>query len=270
MSAVCARKPCCTVRRVLIWICIVFSTFCFLEYLLSVLTYAGGFFSYALPIAAVSVVLLPPLTRSFWKKHLPGWLFSLAQAVYCGSVVLFTVTFLAFVGFLFAFDRGDVQNTGPTAVLVYGCRVDGTQPKEMLAERLDAALALLWENEEAVALVSGGLDEGEQYTEGQVMAWYLEANGIPSARIFIDETAESTKGNIRAFRSMLASMQMEDVPCISVSSSFHIPRIAFLCGKYGLDSTFFGAKTVQVRTWFPSVVREYLAYVKMLVLNSYE
>ena len=49
-----------------------------------------------------------------------------------------------------------------------------------------------------------------------------------------------------------------------------MPRIAFLCGKYGLESDFVGAKTVSIRKWFPSVVREYLAYVKMFALNSYE
>ena len=49
-----------------------------------------------------------------------------------------------------------------------------------------------------------------------------------------------------------------------------MPRIAFLCAKYGLESAFVGARTERIQLWFPSVVREYMAYVKMLVLNSYE
>ena len=251
-------------------VCIAVSAFCFLEYLLSVVTYAGTFFSYALPIAAVSVILVPPLTERFWERYLPQKLFAAARGVYCFGVIFFCVTFGIFLAFLSSYENTAVQNEGPTAVLVYGCRVEGEEPKEMLAERLDAALALLDENPEAFAIVSGALDEGEIHTEGQVMAWYLERHGIDPARILVDETAESTKGNIRAFLALLEAHGYSDIPCISVSSTFHMPRIEFLCGKYGLESSFVGAETVSIRKWFPSVVREYMAYVKMLLLNSYE
>ncbi|MBR5222500.1 MAG: YdcF family protein, partial [Clostridia bacterium] len=172
--------------------------------------------------------------------------------------------------FLSSYDHNAVPNEGNTAVLVYGCRIEGTEPKEMLTERLDAALALLQDNPQSIAIVSGATDEGEIHTEAQVMAWYLEKNGIDHARIYLDEEAHSTKGNIRGFLRVLEDEGMTDVPCISVSSTFHMPRIAFLCGKYGLDCGYVGAKTERIQLWFPSVVREYMAYVKMLVLNSYE
>ena len=128
-------------------VCIVVSAFCFLEYLLSVVTYAGTVFSYALPIAAVCVILVPPLTERFWERCLPKKLFAAARGVYCFGVIFFCVTFGIFLAFLSSYENTAVQNEGPTAVLVYGCRVEGTEPKEMLAERLDAALALLYENE---------------------------------------------------------------------------------------------------------------------------
>ena len=262
------RRP--SPLRVIVGICIVISAFCFTEYLLSVISYAGTFFSYALPITAVSVVVIPPLTERFWESHLPKKFFSAARALYCFGVIFFTVTFCMFLGFLSSYEHTDVPNDGKTAVLVYGCRVKGTEPKEMLAERLDAALALPNENPEALALVSGATDEGEIYTEAQVMAWYLEKHGIDPARILLDEEANSTKENIRGFLRLIEEYGLGAYSRISVSSTFHMPRIAFLCGKYGLDSAFVGAKTERIRLWFPSVVREYMAYVKMLVLNSYE
>ncbi len=258
------------IGRYFVYFCIAVSAFCFIEYLLSVISYAGTFFSYALPIGAVSVVLIPPLTKRFWETRLPKKLYLAARAVYCFGVIFFTVTFCIFLVFLSTFSHADVINEGPTAVLVYGCRVKGTEPKEMLAERLDAALLLLNENPDAVAIVSGATDEGEVYTEAQVMAWYLEKHGIDSARILLDELANDTKGNIRGFLRLIDEYGLQDLPCISVSSTFHMPRIAFLCGKYGLESEYVGAKTERIQLWFPSVVREYMAYVKMLVLNSYE
>ena len=262
------RRP--SPQRVIVGICIVISAFCFTEYLLSVISYAGTAFSYALPLTAVAVIVIPPLTERFWESHLPKKLFSAARGLYCFGVIFFTVTFCIFLGFLSSYEHTEVSNDGKTAVLVYGCRVRGTEPKEMLAERLDAALELLDENPEAIALVSGATDEGEVYTEAQVMAWYLEKHGIASERILLDEEANSTKGNIRGFLRLIDAHGLAEYDCISVSSTFHMPRIAFLCGKYGLESDYVGAKTERIQLWFPSVVREYMAYVKMLVLNSYE
>ena len=256
--------------RSFVYICTVVAGFCFVEYLLSVVAYAGTLFSYALPITAVAVVLVPPFTERFWESHLPKKLFSAARGLYCFGVIFFTVTFCAFLLFLSSYEHTDVKNEGKTAVLVYGCRVRGTEPKEMLAERLDAALELLDKNPEAIALVSGATDEGEVYTEAQVMAWYLEKHGIATERILLDEEANSTKGNIRGFLRLIDAHGLAEYDCISVSSTFHMPRIAFLCGKYGLESDYVGARTERIQLWFPSVVREYMAYVKMLVLNSYE
>jgi uncharacterized SAM-binding protein YcdF (DUF218 family) len=102
------------------------------------------------------------------------------------------------------------------------------------------------------------------------MAWYLEKHGIAPERILLDEDANDTKGNIRGFLRLIDEHELAAYDCISVSSAFHMPRIAFLCGRYGLDCDYVGAKTERVQLWFPSVVREYMAYVKMLVLNNYE
>ena len=270
MSKIAARVTRPSPQRVIVGIFIVISAFCFTEYLLSVISYAGTAFSYALPLTAVSVIVIPPLTERFWESHLPKKLFSAARGLYCFGVIFFTVTFCIFLGFLSSYEHTEVSNDGKTAVLVYGCRVRGTEPKEMLAERLDAALELLDKNPEAIALVSGATDEGEVYTEAQVMAWYLEKHGIATERILLDEEANSTKGNIRGFLRLIDAHGLAEYDCISVSSTFHMPRIAFLCGKYGLESDFVGARTERIQLWFPSVVREYMAYVKMLVLNSYE
>lgn len=250
--------------------CAAFCAVCFTAYLISVFAHAGTFFSYALPLVMCAFVFLPPVLESRLKRYLPKALFRAGEVIYSAAVVFFTVTFCIMCVMLHGFETGMPENEGKTAVLVYGCRVSGENPTVMLKERLDTALLLLRDNPDAVCIVSGALDEGETYTEGQVMAWYLERNGISPTRIITDETAESTKGNIRAFLRLIGEHDLADYACISVSSSFHMPRIAFLCGKYGLDCTYAGAPTESFTVLFPSVVREYLAYVKMLILHSYQ
>ncbi len=255
--------------RILVRICTAVAACCFFSYLLSVVTHAGTVFSYALPIAACTVVLLPPLSERFWQKTLPRKLFCAGQLLYSAAVIFFIVTFGVLLCMLASFEGAHVPVADDTVVLVYGCRVNGEEPGEMLRERLDTALSLLNENENSRVIVSGALDEGETHTEGDVMARYLMQNGISADRIYIDTTAQSTKGNIRGFLALLDGNSLPDGALISVSSSFHMPRIAFLCEKYGLDCAFVGARTERFALWLPSVVREYMAYVKMLLLNDY-
>ncbi len=261
----------CAPLRLVVRICTGIAAFCFLSYLLSVITHAGTVFSYALPIAACTVILLPPATEHLWQKTLPPQLFRTCQILYSGGVIFFTVTFAAMLCMLASFSVSDkdIPVTDDTVILVYGCRVSGEEPGEMLRERLDLALSLLSANENARVIVSGALDEGEIHTEGDVMTRYLISGGIDARRIYTDTTAESTKGNIRGFRSLLRENNLPTESLISVSSAFHMPRIAFLCEQYDLDCAFAGAGTKRFAQWFPAVVREYMAYVKMLILNDY-
>ncbi len=262
-------KPYTRQLRVITGLAAAFSIICFADYLFMILT-NGGFtvFSVGLPVLVLCVLLLPLLFARRAAKRLPAWLYRTARALYTFGVCFYTITFVLFCGMLAAYSAKEPVNTGKTAVLVYGCRVKGREPGRMLTERLDAAYTLLSENPESVALVSGGLDTGEQYTEGQVMAWYLASRGIAKDRIFIDETAETTKGNIRGFLEILDKEGFSAYPCISVSSEFHIPRILYLCRKFGLHCEAKGAESRPFTTLFPNIVREYMAYIKMFVFQN--
>lgn len=260
-------KPYRTPMRAFLALLAAFCVFCFGYYF--VFTIVSGSitpFTAAVPLSVIAGVLLPPLLANMAQKYLGSRLYRFLRGAYSACLIVFCVTFTAFCIFLSQAGSRAPINEGQTAVFVYGCRVKGEAPGRMLRQRLDAALVLLHENPEAVAFVSGGLDTGETYTEGQVMAWYLYENGIDESRVYIDETATSTKGNIRAFLALLETSDMEEAAKISVSSDFHMPRIALLCQMADVESALFSAKTVPMATLFPSVVREYLAYIKLILL----
>ncbi len=260
-------KPYRTATRVILAVIAVFCAFCFGYYFLfTIVSGSITFLTAIVPLLIIACALVPPLLAKTAQKHMKGGLYRFIRGVYTFCLIAFFVTFTAFCIFLSQAGSHLPQNEGKTAVLVYGCRVKGEEPGRMLRQRLDAALVLLHENPESVAYVSGGFDTGEIYTEGQVMAWYLYENGIAKDRVYIDETATSTKENIRAFLALMETSDMEDAPLISVSSDFHMPRIALLCGMADVESALFSAKTVPLPTLFPSVVREYLAYIKLVLL----
>lgn len=262
-------------RRILTFF-ILFAFLCFFSYFLSVLGGSGGtFFYYALSSSAVLAVLLPPLLasplrRRMTEKHSRRW-YRILRACYTVCILFFTVTFLVFWGYVTGTARRTEvpANEGPTVLLVYGCRTKDGEPLRMLRERLDLAYLLLKENPEALAIVSGGVDAGQTESEAAVMARYLERKGIDPARIYAEEDAESTKGNIAGFREILAQERLSGYTLISVSSEFHIPRIALLCRERGIDCSFAGSETHPFSSLLPTMVREYMAYGKMLLLKLF-
>lgn len=258
------------IMKILTGVFCAFSGFCFFEYFLFTLSGSGGSFTYfALPIAAMLVVFLPPVLAGVGRKHLPGGLYRFVRGAYFAGVAFFSVTFVIFWFAVMGYGTETPVNEGPTAVLVYGCRTKAGEPRIMLGQRLDLAYDFLKSNPEAVAIVSGSVDAGEQESEAAVMAKYLTRRGISADRIYLDEDAESTKGNIRGFLKILEDEGMDDYHLISISSEFHIPRIVWLCGKYGLDCDFAGSVSSSPSGLFTSMVREYMAYVKMILLNDY-
>ena len=55
---------------------------------------------------------------------------------------------------------------------------------------------------------------------------------------------------------------------MSVSNSFHIPRIKLLCARTGVDGDFVLAKNPNSNWLFPELVREYMAYVKLAITGA--
>lgn len=223
-----------------------------------------------LSLAAVLAVSVPLLFRKFWKKILPKGLFRVLSVLYCVGITFFFVTFAALCIRIASYSAAPPDNTGETVVVVYGCRTRNGKPRSMLRERLDCAYALLAENPQALCIVSGAVDIGETETEGAIMARYLtEEKGIAPERVIVEGYAEDTKGNIRNSLALIRENGWEERNIISVSSDFHMPRIEYLCSRYGMECSFSGSHTKPFSVLLPTLTREYMSYVKMLVLNNY-
>ena len=55
---------------------------------------------------------------------------------------------------------------------------------------------------------------------------------------------------------------------ISVSNSFHIPRIKLLCSRTGVEGDFVLAQDPMPQWLFSELVREYMAYVKLFLTGT--
>lgn len=139
-------------------------------------------------------------------------------------------------------------------VVVLGAQVDGTTPSIMLEERLLRAESYLEEHPEAPCIVSGGQGSGEQISEAEAMADWLEAHGISADRIFLEAESTSTAENLR-FSAALIRRENLSPSVVIVTNEFHECRAMYEAEKSGLDPSPAAAGT---RFWlFPTYfVRE--------------
>ena len=185
-----------------------------------------------LPTLAVAAVWL-------WMRYVPpvkewkGWrkgMFIACVAVAC-VVALVAVTISA----LMIGAAVTPPREGAT-VIVFGSKIYGDQPSLMLRQRLDAAADRLEADPNAHCVVSGGLGEGETYTEAYVMKKYLvEQKGIASDRIACEDASTDTHENIELSMAIIRERGWS-TDVVIATQVFHQYRTRSLALAAGADS----------------------------------
>lgn len=143
--------------------------------------------------------------------------------------------------------------------VVFGAEVhpDGT-PAAFLAARLDLGERLHRTGKAKVLVVSGN-NAPAHHRETAAMRRYLEARGVPAARIVEDEAGEDTYDTCRRLRDVFGVTAP-----ILVTQSYHLPRALATCRALGVDAVGVGDSSVAGRSFWPvGVAREFPANVKM-------
>lgn len=116
-------------------------------------------------------------------------------------------------------------------VIVLGAQVRGNTPSYNLVQRLDAAYDYLQENPETIAILSGGKGDGEDISEAQAMANYLEEKGLSLERMILEDKSVNTYENMKYSRQLMKS---QDSSVIVVTNDFHVFRSVKIAEKQGL------------------------------------
>jgi len=114
-------------------------------------------------------------------------------------------------------------------VLGAGLNPDGT-PSAMLADRLDAAAALLRAGKVRALLFSG--DNGSVWhNELASMQRYALAHGVPGAKIALDYAGFDTYDSCYRARHIFGVRR-----AVVVTQEFHLARATYLCRAMGIDA----------------------------------
>ncbi len=117
------------------------------------------------------------------------------------------------------------------AILVFGTTEDNGTPSPELQARLDQALTLFNKGRAPWIAVTGGKRPGDHFTEAGVSATYLEAHGVPSAKI-LKGSGTDTWQNVSSVRSKLKAHNITTV--LTVTDPFHEDRAMAIASSQGL------------------------------------
>ncbi len=138
------------------------------------------------------------------------------------------------------------------AIVVMGAAQYDGSPSPDLRARLDEAL-LLWRQHLApLVAVTGSKQPGDQYTEAQAGATYLELHGVPAADV-LEAGGRDSWSNLADAAPLLTARHATDV--LLVTDPFHEDRSLAIATDVGLHASPTPTQTSPIRGW--SVVPYY-------------
>ena len=157
------------------------------------------------------------------------------------------------------------------AIVVLGSGTQNGHPRPALALRLDTAAALAARQPQTVVAVSGGVDFGEEQSEGIIMARYLEAHySLPINRQVIEEVSTSTELNLALTKPLLQARGIDlNQPIAIVSSDFHLWRALQIAQRQGYAQPVGVAAPTPAIIRFNAWLREYFAVASSWVLGEW-
>ncbi|HZS01822.1 MAG TPA: YdcF family protein [Chloroflexota bacterium] len=120
------------------------------------------------------------------------------------------------------------------AILVLGAAQWNGKPSPVLQARLDHAIELYREGYAPRVAVTGGVGDGDEYSEASVAADYLRARGIPAGAILGEDQGRSSLESIRGAAAVLAARGISRV--LLVSDPPHMLRILRMAQAAGLEA----------------------------------
>ena len=164
--------------------------------------------------------------------------------------------------------RGD-EDTACDYIVVLGAKVNGTSPSRTLRERIDAAAEYLKAHPQAIAVVSGGKGDDEGISEAQCMFNGLVERGIDPTRVWMEDQAASTWGNLNLSLDLIeAKTGTRPTKIGLVSSEFHLYRAKLFAKECGVEAVGIPGKTGDFIHFFNYYLREIAGVWHYLILGG--
>lgn len=240
----------------------------FASYFLKLVISSEGTLPWVVTTTVMAAVAFPYVFRRKLREILKKVYLPLKGVWVCG-MIFYTVTWMCLVGYIYlAPSRVPDGGLDGNVYIVFGAKVNSDGPTKTLAARLECVAELLRDDSEGIVIVSGGKGPDEPTTEAECMRDYLISLGVSPERIIMEREAHNTRENIEYSVKLIDKAGLSDRNIVCVSSDTHIPRIKLMCERAGVDAYYVKSETPEKVYLFTTWVREYLSYVKMLVMGG--
>lgn len=240
----------------------------FASYFLKLCISSEAYLPWVATTTVMCAVGLPYVFRRQLRSLLKKAYVPMKCAMVCG-MIFYTVTWVCLVGYIYLAPTGVPADSAKDNVyIVFGAKVKESGPTKTLAARLETAAELMKDDENGICIVSGGKGPDEPTTEAECMRDYLISLGIDEDRIIMETEASNTRENIDFSMVLIREMELDGRNVVCVSSDTHIPRIRLMCQRSDVEASFVKSETPEKAFLFTTWVREYLSYVKMLVMGG--
>lgn len=140
-----------------------------------------------------------------------------------GFVVLGFIAYTVSLVFVLVVSQQDQRDEKVDAIVVLGAAQYNGRPSPVLRARLDHAFRLFRQRLADSIIVTGGIGEGDRYSEAQVSRSYLIARGVPPEAITALPQGRSTEESMTAVGDWLRPQGKDHV--LLVSDPFHMARL---------------------------------------------
>ena len=154
----------------------------------------------------------------------------IAAVVVLAGVVYLTVTFAQ----VWLASRHDGARAADAAVVLGAAEYNG-RPSPVLQGRLDHAFDLYDDGLVHVIVVTGGRQEGDRFTEGQVGYLYLRDQGVPDEDLLVEDQGTNTWESLAAAARILR--QRDLTRAVLVTDGYHALRVDAIADELGLDAS---------------------------------
>ncbi|MGH2735476.1 MAG: YdcF family protein [Actinomycetota bacterium] len=122
------------------------------------------------------------------------------------------------------------------AIVVLGAAQYNGRPSPVFQARLDHAEYLYEEDLGEIVIVTGGKQAGDQFSEAEAGASYLESQGIPAEVIMTETEGRTTLESLRNVADMTEGTTVDSV--LLVSDPMHSERIKTIASDLGFDPAY--------------------------------
>jgi uncharacterized SAM-binding protein YcdF (DUF218 family) len=145
------------------------------------------------------------------------------------------------------------------AIVVMGAAQYNGDPSPVFEARLQHGLELYQQGLSDLIFVTGGNQEGDEFTEARAGALWLEDQGVPESALRLEVQGRNSWESLAASARILREEGIEDV--IVVSDPFHAKRLEEIADEVGLEAYVSptGSSPVSGTAEFRAMIRETVA-----------